>query len=712
MTPMKKMAGKTVFGLDIGTRSIVGTVGYKKGDEFYCVAQRIKEHETRAMLDGQIHDIGKVGESIAQVKEELEKAIGRKLTEVCIAAAGRVLKTKTVQMKLEFPEVKEVTLEDIYTLKSMAVQKAYDEFGEVNQDGISFYCVGNTVIHYYMNDYQITNPEGHKASSIGADLIATFLPDDVIDGLYKAVEIAGLHVASLTLEPIAAIQVAIPEKYRMLNLALIDVGAGTSDICITNDGSIVAYGMIPSAGDGLTEVIAKHCLVDFDGAETIKRQLGEKDEIEYEDIMGLPMTISSKEMLEVLDEPIRALADAAAEKILELNGDKPVSAVFVVGGGGKIPGYTDLVAEKLGIPKQRSAIRGKEVMGNIIFEEEVTKDSTLVTPLGICLNYYEQSNNFIIVTFNDKRIKLYDNDKLSVVDAAMQADFPNEKLFPRRGKTLHFTVNKKARSVKGQLGEAALITLGGREANIYTPIHENEIIKITESSEGAPGTMTIGGLPEFRDIISVQVQDKRLNVPKYAKVNGIFQSSYYDIQEGDDIEVLDYCTVGQLLEFMDVLVPEDQEILVNHKPADRETRVYENYLVSFQMKEQQEQIEDEESVGENLKSRSPEAINPEAEGMETDISEMDGENGSDQESSNAEKKIRPNHSFTVLVNGKPVLLTGKPEYVYVDVFDRIDFDLSKPQGKGVVTKLNGRDAQYMEPLLENDVLEIYWEKDE
>lgn len=712
MTPMKKMAGKTVFGLDIGTRSIVGTVGYKKGDEFYCVAQRIKEHETRAMLDGQIHDIGKVGESIAQVKEELEKAIGRKLTEVCIAAAGRVLKTKTVQMKLEFPEVKEVTLEDIYTLKSMAVQKAYDEFGEVNQDGISFYCVGNTVIHYYMNDYQITNPEGHKASSIGADLIATFLPDDVIDGLYKAVEIAGLHVASLTLEPIAAIQVAIPEKYRMLNLALIDVGAGTSDICITNDGSIVAYGMIPSAGDGLTEVIAKHCLVDFDGAETIKRQLGEKDEIEYEDIMGLPMTISSKEMLEVLDEPIRALADAAAEKILELNGDKPVSAVFVVGGGGKIPGYTDLVAEKLGIPKQRSAIRGKEVMGNIIFEEEVTKDSTLVTPLGICLNYYEQSNNFIIVTFNDKRIKLYDNDKLSVVDAALQADFPNEKLFPRRGKTLHFTVNKKARSVKGQLGEAALITLGGREANIYTPIHENEIIKITESSEGAPGTMTIGGLPEFRDIISVQVQDKRLNVPKYAKVNGIFQSSYYDIQEGDDIEVLDYCTVGQLLEFMDVLVPEDQEILVNHKPADRETRVYENYLVSFQMKEQQEQIEDEESVGENLKSRSPEAINPEAEGMGTDISEMDGENGSDQESSNAEKKIRPNHSFTVLVNGKPVLLTGKPEYVYVDVFDRIDFDLSKPQGKGVVTKLNGRDAQYMEPLLENDVLEIYWEKDE
>ena len=46
-----------VFGLDIGTRNVVGTVGYRTEDEFIVVAQYIKEHETRAMLDGQIHDI-------------------------------------------------------------------------------------------------------------------------------------------------------------------------------------------------------------------------------------------------------------------------------------------------------------------------------------------------------------------------------------------------------------------------------------------------------------------------------------------------------------------------------------------------------------------------------------------------------------------------------------------------------------------------------
>ena len=62
----------------------------------------------------------------------------------------------------------------------------------------------------------------------------------------------------------------------------------------------------------------------------------------------------------------------------------------------------------------------------------------------------------------------------------------------------------------------------------------------------------------------------------------------------------------------------------------------------------------------------------------------------------------------VLVNGKPVTLKGKADYIYVDVFEFYEFDLSKPQGKAVVTMINGRDAQYVEPLSNGDELQIYW----
>ena len=65
-----------VFGLDIGTRNVVGTVGYRTDDEeFVIVAQHIKQHETRAMLDGQIHDIARVARTIGSVKAELEKQL-------------------------------------------------------------------------------------------------------------------------------------------------------------------------------------------------------------------------------------------------------------------------------------------------------------------------------------------------------------------------------------------------------------------------------------------------------------------------------------------------------------------------------------------------------------------------------------------------------------------------------------------------------------
>ena len=230
-----------VFGLDIGTRNVVGTVGYKTEDEkFIVVAQNIRQHETRSMLDGQIHDIGRVARTIGIVKKQLEEQLGEPLLEVCIAAAGRVLKTVTTHVEYEYAEETVVSGEDIHTLDLLGVEKAQEMLNEQNDTKYRFYCVGYSVVKYYLNDEVFISLESHKANKIGEDIIVTFLPEDVVDGLYSAVGQAGLAVANMTLEPIAAINVAIPENFRMLNIALVDVGAGTSDISITKEGSIIA----------------------------------------------------------------------------------------------------------------------------------------------------------------------------------------------------------------------------------------------------------------------------------------------------------------------------------------------------------------------------------------------------------------------------------------------------------------------------------------
>lgn len=704
MAQTVKYPGQLVFGLDIGTRSIVGTVGYKTEENFHVIAQEVTEHETRAMMDGQIHDIAKVGQTIAQVKEKLEAQLGRKLTDVCIAAAGRVLRTVTTHIDHTLDEERAVTQEDIYSLDMLGVEKAHDDFMKANDTGMKFYCVGYTVVKYFLNEYPMKQLENHKARSISADLIVTFLPDEVVDGLYKAVELAGLQVANLTLEPIAAIQVAIPEAYRMLNIALVDVGAGTSDICITKDGSIVAYGMIPSAGDELTEVIANHCLVDFPTAEKIKTEAStSKKSITYKDIMGLIQKAAPREILSVAEPVIQSMTGEIAEKIKELNGKKAVSAVFVVGGGGKIKGFTDGIAAKLGIHKDRVALRGEEVLRTIDFQVPRPRmDSMYVTPIGICMNFYDQKNNFIFVTINGERIKLYDSSRLSIIDAAMQVGLANDALFPKRGEALEFTINGKQRMVRGEMGEAAVITLNDEPASIHTPIHANDRIVLTESTAGADGHLDIRQLPEFDGIIRVIVNDKPVELPKFAQVNGALQSGYYSIQNGDEVQMLTYYTVRQIIEFMDVLLKPEMHIYVNNKRADEETQVYENFSVIWTLEELN--LSDVEA---DAMAMSYEEL-PE-EPPEDEVLQEEGEEQAEQEK--AEEKPAPLPMIIhVTANQAPVTLKGKPTYVFVDIFDHIDFDLAQPQGRTVVTLLNGRKAQFTERLKEGDAIEIYWQE--
>ena len=188
MASLEQAQQKVVFGLDIGTRSVVGTVGYMNDGKFNVIAQSVETHQTRAMLDGQIHDIGKVSTTIRIVKNNLEQQTDIHLTDVCIAAAGRVLKTVRINYDYEYPDGHTITDEDIYNLDSSAVEKAYAEFLEKNKSGLKFYLVGYSVMHYYLDGYQIANLEGHNAGKVSVELIATFLPDDCVDGLYKACE--------------------------------------------------------------------------------------------------------------------------------------------------------------------------------------------------------------------------------------------------------------------------------------------------------------------------------------------------------------------------------------------------------------------------------------------------------------------------------------------------------------------------------------------
>lgn len=621
MNEMRINGEELVFGLDIGTRNIVGTVGYRQGERFVVAAQEIRRHQTRAMLDGQIHDINRVAATISDIRQALQAKTGLKLEEVCIAAAGRVLKTMTVHVDMDLDKERNVTKEDIGTLVSMGVEQALVDFQEKNDTEMHFYCVGYSVMRYYLNGMWMGQLEHHKAKSLGADMIATFLPDDVVDGLYSAIELAGLKVANLTLEPIAAIRVAIPEKFRLLNIAMVDVGAGTSDISITNDGSVVAFGMLPRAGDSLTELLAKACLIDFATAEKIKIAAAQQEKVVYEDIMGLEQTITADEIVAICQPEIEKMAKLTAEAIKELNGGTSPSAVFIVGGGGKIRGFDKNLAAELGLDPSRVALRGEEIMRDVDFPDDAVKDSTIITPIGICLTYYEQNNNFIYITFNGNRIKLYDNNKLTVMDAAMQAAFTRERLFPRRGKELRYTVNGKNRVTKGEYGESAHIYVNGEEVNLSFGIKANDQIMLEESTVGEPAWQRVSDLADYSKKIVVIVNGDEMQLPKPVQVNGTVATAEHMVQEGDAVEISPHFTYDGFLELMGISA-EDMAVFVNGVQASSDVVICDGDKITVKgIKELEQEKLAQETSGQEI-----------SDGEISSSKEFDGE-GSNQEAS-------------------------------------------------------------------------------
>jgi hypothetical protein len=352
----------------------------------------------------------------------------------------------------------------------------------------------------------------------------------------------------------------------------------------------------------------------------------------------------------------------------------------VVGGGGKVHGFTEKLAEKLDLPSERVALRGEEVLGEVTFEQEdIKKDPLLVTPIGICLNYYEQKNNFIMVRFNGERLKLYDNSHLTIVDAALQAGFPNDQLFPKRGVPINFTVNGAARIARGEVGEAAVVTMNGQPAHINTPLEANAEITIQPSTEGTAAVYTVGQLEEFRtSTITFIINGKTVKCPKFVEVNGSLEPSFYQIREGDVIVTRSFYTVSQVEEFVDEDVDPKYPILVNNREADFETLVYENFTIDWTV------------VGyEPTPSKAPE---PAAETKEP-------------ESPGPQSSV-----CLVNVNGQAVELIGKESYIFVDVFDRISFDLNAGNGRAIVTKVNGQEAGFSQNIQSGDKIEIYWKE--
>lgn len=543
----KIQTSKEIFALDIGTRTVIGVLGHISDDDSFVVDDFCSvPHRRRAMTDGQIEDIEEVAKIAGKVKTELEKRNNIILTEVSIAAAGRALKTCRTKATIDIEDKGYISEEMLKTLEMEAIADAQESLDTAN-GGMSFYCVGNTAIKYYLDDYPIKNLKGHRGKTASAEILAAFLPSPVVESLYSVMDINGLAVRSLTLEPIAAMNVIIPPEVRLINIALVDIGAGTSDIAISRDGSIVAYAMATIAGDEITEDIIRKYLVDFNTAEEMKLSASQ-DEIKYKNILGLEQTVRSKEFFESVFPTVDLLADTISASILEANGGETPAAVFLVGGGSQIPNLSKYVAEKLGIPADRAAVGDNQFMRNVDLSVCNLNGPEFVTPIGIGItSTVQRGYDFSIITLNGKKVRIFDTKKITVVDLLRIAGYKPSQIIGKSGRSLNFMLNGERKNVSGTFAVPAEITVNGETASIDTPVKEGDTVTFKEASNGINAQASIteyaGDVSEHK----VFIDDIEYPFGKAAFVNGNRVSSDYRIQNYDDISLSSVDTLGELI---------------------------------------------------------------------------------------------------------------------------------------------------------------------
>lgn len=643
----------TIFALDVGTRSVVGLVLERLGTGYRVKAAEIDEHQQRAMMDGQIHDIPLVAEVVSRIKTKLEKRLGHPLREVAVAAAGRTLQTARGTADRDISVLAEVSPEDVIGLQAESVQQAQRTIMTKGED---LHCVGYSVVASKLDGSLIGNLVGQRGSRMEVEVIATFLPRVVVDSLQAVLQRSGLEMQSLTLEPIAAINVAIPANMRQLNLVLVDVGAGTSDIAITAGGTVTGYAMVPAAGDEVTEQICARLLVDFAVGEVIKRQLNEKEIVEFTDVVGVKQRVRSCEIIEDMMPVVDDLARQVAEKIILLNG-KPPQAVICIGGGSLTPGLTGRLASHLGLPENRVAVRGREVVQDVTGGPKSLSGPQSITPIGIAVTALShKSLGFIRVWVNDRQVRLLKLKNPTIADALLASGVSIRKLYGRPGPALSVEVNGKVVFLRGTAGIPAQITLNGGAASVDSPVTGEDRIEVRFATDGKPGHGTIADVVPVTPGKTVIVNGKEYRLDPRIIMNNQEVNRDTLLIDGAVIRHWSYQTVAEVLEYLGYSRDPTPRVLLNGVQVDGNATIKDGDLINV----------DSTSSG----------------------------------------------VTTIVLNGEPLHLPAGPGSTVIlsDLFRFIDIDVKKvAEKKRFTMEVNGSKANFTTPIAPNDHVNLKWE---
>jgi cell division protein FtsA len=341
---------KMIVGLDIGTSKVVAIVGELSGDGQIEIVG-IGSHPSRGMKKGVVVNIESTVQSIQRAVEEAELMAGCQIHSVYVGIAGSHIRSLNSHgiVAIRDREVYGLDLERVIDA-AQAVAIPADQ----------------KILHILPQEYVIDNQEGIKEPlgmsgvRLEAKVHLVTCAGNAAQNIEKCVRRCGLEVEDMILEQLASSYSVLTDDEKDLGVCLVDIGGGTTDIAIFTDGSIRHTGVIPIAGDQVTNDIAMALRTPTQHAEEIKikyacalTQLAGPDEtIKVPSVGDRPPRDLSRQSLAEVVEPRYDELFTLIQAELRRSGfeDMIPAGIVLTGGTSKMEGVVELAEEIFHMP--------------------------------------------------------------------------------------------------------------------------------------------------------------------------------------------------------------------------------------------------------------------------------------------------------------------------------------------------------------------------
>jgi cell division protein FtsA len=352
-----------VVGLDIGTTKIVAIVGRR--NEFGKIEiLGMGKSESFGVARGVVQNIDKTVEAIRTAVAEAEAKSGVDIKIVNVGIAGQ--------------HIKSVQHRGIKTRSSLDEEIAQKDIDSLIEDMFRLVMQpGEQIIHVLPQEYIIDAEQGIK-NPIGMSGIRLEANFHIITGqiaaarnIYKCVQKAGLEVSELTIEPLASADAVLSDEEKEAGVVLVDIGGGTTDVAIFQDGIIRHTAVIPFGGNVITEDIKEGCTIIKSQAELLKIKFGsalasENQENEIVSIPGLRgrphKEISVKNLSAIIQARMEEIVEHVYYEIKNSGYEKKlIAGIVITGGGAQLKHVTQLVEyitgmdSRIGYPNEHLA---------------------------------------------------------------------------------------------------------------------------------------------------------------------------------------------------------------------------------------------------------------------------------------------------------------------------------------------------------------------